>query len=111
MSSGAASRMKGKRGELEAIQVIKDAGWQAARRTHDGREQAGRGDVIHGPVSCHIEIKRVEKLNVPKALDQVARDADPTLIPVLVHRPSRHGWMATLPLDELLALLKFREVA
>lgn len=111
MSSGAASRTKGKRGELEAIQVIKDAGWQAARRTHDGREQAGRGDVMHGPAGCHIEIKRVERLNVPAALDQVARDADPTLVPVLIHRPSRHEWMATVPLDELLALLKFRETS
>jgi hypothetical protein len=58
-----------------------------------------------GPVGVAIEIKRQEKLNVPRAFDQLKADAG-ALIPLLVHRPSRHEWMATLPLTDLLPLLK-----
>lgn len=105
------SREKGRKGENEVIYAMRDAGWPTARRTSDGREQIARGDVANGPEGCHFEIKRVEKLSVPKAFDQVVRDADPTDIPVLVHRPSRHEWMATLPLSELLPLLRLRESA
>lgn len=105
-----ASRDKGARGELEVADIIRNAGWVTARRTHDGREQAGRGDIAGGPSGCHIEVKRQEKLNVPAALRQCAEDAGTLDIPILVHRPSRHDWMATLPLDELLSLLKLREM-
>jgi hypothetical protein len=102
-------RRKGARGELEAIALIRDAGWPNARRTHDGRAQSGRGDVAGGPAGCHIEIKRVERLSVPKALSQLRADAGPLDLPILVHRPSRSPWMATLPLDELLSLMALRE--
>lgn len=106
-----ASRDKGAAGEREAIQIIRVCGWPHAQRTSDGRTQAARGDVAHGPEGVAIEIKRQERLNVPNALTQVVADAELGQIPVLVHRPSRQEWMATLPLDELLSLLKFRESA
>lgn len=104
-------RRKGAVGEREVIAAIKQAGWPDAERTHDGRAQRGRSDVRRGPEGCAIEIKRQERLNVPAAFDQLKRDSYATDIPVLVHRPSRHEWMATLPLDELLALLALREHA
>lgn len=105
----AVERRKGAAAEREVITIIRDAGWPDARRTHDGRAQAGRGDVAGGPVGVHWEVKRVERLSVPGALAQVRRDADPGDLPVLVHRPSRSDWMATLPLADLLDLLALRE--
>ena len=87
------------------IALIREAGWPLARRTSDGRVQLGRGDVTGGPEACHIEVKRQERLNVPAALAQVRADADPLELPVLVHRPSRSEWMATIPLADLLELL------
>lgn len=107
----ATQRRKGKVAELEVVHIIRDEGWPAARRTSDGREQSARGDLANGPEGVHIEIKRHERLNVPAAFDQVVADANPHDIPVLIHRPSRHEWMATLPLTELLPLLKLREAA
>ncbi len=104
-------RAKGARGELELVHVLRDAGWPDARRTSDGREQVARGDVANGPEGCHFEVKRVERLNVPKALRQIEADANPLDVPVLVHRPSGQAWCATLPLDELLPLLLLRERA
>ena len=103
------SRAKGKAGELEAIKLIKAAGWPNAARTSDGRNQTGRGDVKNGPEGAHIEVKRVQKLNIRKALDQAIRDASPLDIPIVMHRPNDHEWMCTLPADDLLVLLAARE--
>ena len=107
----ASQRRKGKTGELEVVRVLKDAGWPRAERTSNGRAQHARGDVANGPAGCHIEVKRQERLNVPAAFRQIESDANPLDIPVLVHRPSGQDWMATIPLDELLPLLKLRESA
>ena len=90
--------------------LIRAAGWPRAGRTSDGKVQADRGDIIDGPEGVYIECKRHEKLNVPKAFEQVRRDASPIDIPVVVHRPSRCEIMATLPLSDLLPLLRLREL-
>ena len=107
----ARERAKGKRGELEAIALIRWSGWPDAHRTSDGRGQSGRGDVAGGPAGCHIEIKRHERLNVPEALAQVRADCDRLDIPILVHRPSRSEWMATLPLTSCFRCSSCRESA
>lgn len=102
-------RRKGAEAEREIVNILKTAGWPRAERTSNGREQSGRCDIAHGPEGVAIEVKRHERLNVPGALDQLTSDCDPLDVPVLVHRPSRHEWMATLPLSELLPLLQLRE--
>jgi hypothetical protein len=105
----ARERSKGARGEREVVQAFRAAGWINAERTSRGVAQAGKNDIAHGPAGCAIEVKYVEKLSVPKALDQLVRDSDPLDTPILVHRPSRHPWMATLPLADLLPLLALKE--
>lgn len=105
----ARERAKGARGELEVVQLLRDAGWKNARRTSDGRGQNSRGDITNGPAGVHIECKRQERINVPACLRQAQNDAPGTDMPLLVHRPSRMGWMATVPLEDLLALLALRE--
>jgi hypothetical protein len=105
----ARERAKGAVGEREVIQMLKDHGWKDARRTSDGRGQQSRGDVTNGPQGVHIEVKRQERINVPACLRQAQNDAPGQDMPLLVHRPSRMGWMATLPFEDLLALLALRE--
>lgn len=105
----ASERMKGARFEREIVQLFHVHDWTEAARTQDGRLQAARGDILGGPPGFHWELKRQERLNVHKAFDQIKRDANPLDVPVLVHRPSRHEPMATLPLEDLLALIAFRE--
>lgn len=105
----ASQREKGAQFERDVAIIFRLAGWPRAHRSSDGRVQAARGDIADGPDGVHVECKRHEKLNVPAAFDQVVRDANPTDIAVLVHRPSRHDVMATLPLSDLLPLLKLRE--
>jgi Holliday junction resolvase len=104
----ASERRKGAAAEVEIVQMLRAAGWPHARRNF-GSGAAGGNDIVAGPAGTAIEVKRQERLNVPAAFSQLLAAARPTDLPVLVHRPSRHGWMATLPLDELLALLRLRE--
>jgi hypothetical protein len=104
----ASERRKGADAEREVAGILREHGFPDAQRTADGRAQAARGDIAGIP-GVHFEVKRHERLNVPAALAQVRADADPGELPVLVHRPSRAGWMATLPLADLLALLRLRE--
>lgn len=59
-----AERAKGARGELEVVGLVQAAGWPMARRTHDGREQALRGDIANGPAGVHLEVKRTERASV-----------------------------------------------
>jgi Holliday junction resolvase len=104
-------RLKGQVGEREVVALIRQHGWPHAERTSRGVAQKGRSDISGGPASCAIEVKRQERLNIPKAFDQLLADANAGDLPVLIHRPSRHAWMATVPADELLALLALRERA
>jgi hypothetical protein len=105
----ATERRKGAKGELEVVHLLRDHGWKDARRTSDGRGQQTRGDITNGPAGVHLEIKRVERGNVPAWLRQAQADAGPLDVPVVVHRPSRMEWMATLPLEDLLVLLELKE--
>lgn len=105
----ASQRLKGAKAEREIVQILHRHGWGFAERTSNGRDQSARGDIAHGPAGVHLEIKRQEALSVPKAIDQAIRDANALDIPIVIHRPSRHPWYATLPLEELLPLLALRE--
>lgn len=84
--------------------MLRALGWTGATRTSDGRSQCGRGDIQGGPGGFVIEVKRVERLDVPGALRRLAVDAGDDA-PLLVHRASRQPWLATLGFGELLELL------
>jgi hypothetical protein len=101
----ATERRKGAEAEREVIRLLHKYGWEKAERTSNGRNQSGRGDVANGPANTHIEIKRQERLSVPAAFDQIRRDARPLEMPILIHRPSRHVWMATTELNRFLPML------
>jgi len=116
-------RRKGAGGELELCAILREHGWKDARRTHDGREQALRGDIAHGPAGVHLECKRTEKASVWAWWKQACDDAwvggkesalegikyKTRQIPVVAFRRSRSPWLALIELDELLPLLALRE--
>lgn len=103
-----AERAKGKIGELEVVRLLRASGWPLAERTSNGRLQ-GSADIANGPEACLMEVRRRERLNVPAALAEVAEKAGAHDVPVVVHRRSNERWIASLPFDELLALLYLRE--
>lgn len=101
------SREKGKRGELEVVHLLKDHGWEDARRTaqHCGNNPEGTADVVGLP-GIHIEVKRVERLNIDDAMDQSRRDAVETdnSTPVVFHRRTGKPWKVTMDAGDWLLM-------
>lgn len=54
-----------------------------------------------------MEVKRVERLNVPEAMKQATRDAKRFQdgVPAVFHRRSREPWLVTMQLEDWLGLL------
>ncbi len=88
------SRSKGKRGELEAAHLLQDYGYDA-RRGQQFSGANGDADVVGLP-HIHLEVKRVEKLNIDEALSQSVRDARDDEKPVVLHRKNRTEWKVTM---------------
>lgn len=108
------SRDKGRRGEIELCKILATHWPQAVRNL----DQYGpdKRDAL-GLAGLHFQIKRVEKLNIWKAMDQAVLEAANFDLPILAFRrnftreplPSRSRWFGAMELDELLPLLKLRE--
>jgi len=107
----ASQRRKGARGELEVLALLHAHGWSAAHRNF-GSGSRGGGDIAHGPAGTVIEVKRHGgRLDLPAAVRQAQAAAGPLDLPVVAHRRDGEEWQATLPLEDLLVLLHFREQA
>lgn len=92
------SRNKGKRGELEVAHLLKKYGYDARR----GQQYAGSNgdpDVVGLP-DIHLEVKRVEKLNIDNALSQSIRDARDEEVPIVMHRKNRTEWKITMRFED-----------
>ena len=98
---GRRSKRKGAAGELELARLLTEYGYNCRRGYQmDGKDIA---DVI-GLDGIHIECKRVEKLNLTKALEQSRNDAKGMEIPVVIHRRNREHWQVTMSLEDFLLL-------
>ena len=112
------SRRKGQVGELQLAAKLSSFNHPDGRpvQARRGRQysgapaslgQAASEDVVHDIPGIAIECKRVEKFTaamVYSAIDQ-CREICGDNAPVVCWRPSRHDWVAILPLENLLALL------
>lgn len=103
-------RGKGARGERAVIDMLHARGWTSAYRNYSSGAFGG-GDILHGPVAVHLEVKHHERCSIWAWIAQAENDARPTDLPVVVFRRNRSQWYATLPADELFALLQLRELA
>ena len=99
------SRMKGKTGELELTKVLKGYGYKDCRRGPQYCGVSGDADVVGLP-GIHIECKRVEKLNIEKAMEQSMNDARMNEMPTVMHRKNNHPWLVTMDLDDWIKLYK-----
>lgn len=96
------SREKGKVGERELAKKLREYGYDCRRgQQYSGTE--GNADVIGLP-GLHLEIKRVERLNISDAMAQSRRDAKEGEIPVVMHRKNHEDWLVTMPLDDFMRL-------
>lgn len=90
------SKRKGSAGERELAALLREYGFAARRGIQSPAGQL-EADVVGIP-GIHLEVKRVEKLNISTAMAQSMRDARPDEIPAVVHRRNREPWLITMPL-------------
>ena len=96
------SRQKGARGERELARVFREQGYDCRRgQQYNGLE----GEDVVGLPGIHVECKRVESLNIEKAMQQSIRDAG-DLIPIVAHRKNREDWKITMPAEFFFKLYK-----
>ena len=93
---GKMSREKGKRGEREFARICREHGYNGKR----GQQYNGlSGEDVVGLPGIHIEVKRVERLNLDDAVAQSVRDADGK-IPIVAHRKNNAEWLITMPAEQ-----------
>ena len=98
------SNQKGKAGEREFARLCREYGFDEARR---GQQYSGiEGEDVVGIPNFHIEVKRVERLNISRAMEQAKRDAAEGMIPIVAHRKNREEWKITISAEDFLKILK-----
>ena len=99
------SRRKGARGELELANHLKEEfGWEARRTQQYAGHSGDASDVVISQMpSLHVEVKRVQHLNLTAAMAQAIRDCHGKT-PTVWHRKDRGGWMVTLRLEDLISI-------
>ena len=96
------SKRKGNAGERELCEYLTAAGYPAHR--NDQMYTGGKGNpdiTAQGLERLHIEVKRVERLNISAAMQQAERDAAGRE-PVVIHRRNREQWLITMKLSDYL---------
>lgn len=99
------SRTKGKRGEREFAALLREQGFDARR----GQQFAGGADspdVVSEALDwLHVEVKRVQRLNLIDACAQAEGDAagKPWLV---AHRRNHAPWLITLRAETFFQLLR-----
>jgi len=97
------SRNKGAAGEREFAKLCREQGYDCRR----GQQFSGiEGEDVVGLPGIHIEVKRVEALNVGSAMEQSARDCQGK-IPIVAHRKNGKPWLVTMLAGDWFGL--FRE--
>lgn len=99
------SQKKGRAGEIELSKILNSYGIPAAP---GNPLNFGSVPDVTGIPGIHIEVKRVEKLNVGEAMNQAIRDSEKFHdgMPALFHRRNRQPWLVTMRLDDWMKLYK-----
>lgn len=100
---GEASQRKGAAGEWELTAVLTGYGYEIKR---GGSLSFGEVPNLVGLPWVHIEVKRVEHLNVPEAMQQVVKDSVRFRdgMPALFHRRNQQPWLVTIRLVDFMWL-------
>lgn len=97
-------RAKGAAGERELAKLLREAGYENAKRAQQFCGKNGDADVIDALPDIHIECKRVERLNINDAIEQAVRDARENETPAVFHRKNRKGWLVTMRIEDWLKM-------
>ena len=94
------SNQKGKRGEREFASLCRSEGYNSVRRSKQYCGEVGDADLINLP-GIHVEVKRVERLNIDQAMSQAINDArDTDNMPIVAHRKNNCYWLITMEAED-----------
>jgi len=102
---GRSSQRKGRGGELELARIFREHGYDV----RPGQAVSfGAVPDLEGLPGVHIECKRVERLNIPEAMEQSIRDSEKFKdgMPALFHRRNRHPWLVTMRMADWLEIYR-----
>lgn len=93
------SKQKGNAGEREFAKFLREQLGIGAIR---GQQYNGlEGEDVRSDIKdLHIEVKRVERLNITEAMEQSERDAKDK-VPMVAHRKNRKPWLITIMAKDL----------
>lgn len=92
------SKQKGARGERELASLCREHGYNV-RRTQQYCGNTGDASDCVGLKGIHIEVKRVERLNIEDAMEQARRDTKGGY-PTVFHRKNNRKWLVTMDADD-----------
>ena len=94
---------KGADGERELVNVLNGYGFLTVR---GGSQTFGTVPDVTGLPGIHIEVKRVERLNIAEAMRQAVADAERFRdgMPTVFHRRNRQPWLVTMRLQDWVQL-------
>ena len=96
------SRNKGKRGEREFAALCREHGYICRR----GQQYSGiEGEDVIGLPGIHVEVKRVEKLNIENAMAQARRDAGDKK-PIVAFRRNGERWKICMDAEDWFELYR-----
>lgn len=100
---GRQSQRKGAAGEKELAQHLRRAGYSVS---WGGNRTFGKVPDVSGLPGIHIECKRVEQLNLVRAVKQAVTDASRFQdgAPTVFHRRNSSPWLVTMQLQDWLKL-------
>ena len=93
---GLKSNNKGKVGEREFSNFIREKWGIESRRGIQYQGSSDSPDIVIGSGSLHCEVKRSETFSLYKALEQAAIDCEGLKTPFVAHRRSRKDWIVVL---------------
>ncbi len=95
------SKAKGAKGERELASKLRDYGYDCRRgQQYNGLE----GEDVVGLDYIHVEVKRVQALNLDEAMEQSKKDSKENQIPAVFHRKNNKKWKVTMELDDWIKL-------
>ena len=104
---GKSSQAKGRRGELELVQVLHQYGFESVQPG----EAVSYGEVpdVTGLPGVHCEVKRAEQIRLSAWLQQAELDAARfgDGVPVVFHRRNREPWRVTMNLSAWMEIYRF----
>jgi hypothetical protein len=103
------SREKGRRGEVEVVNLAKAHGLDARRTSQLQCDVPWVADVSIRQLSeAHLEVKRDERMAVDAMVRQATAEAATGKVPMVFWRRNGGKWRADVPLDWLFELIAKR---